>query len=182
MLSFFGCPKLYHAQILCLYVILLIICRSERRTASFGLLDDGGSGNVRSGGVGDTLESLVGVASGGVGLVDEGFDGSSSTVDGGAGLSGVITSDGRVGGNLLDSVLADSLGDNVKSRGLGSLGSVEGDGGSRLGSVVEAGGVEGGLGPHVAVELNEVSVVTLGELPDEILRAGHLYRLNNIRD
>ena len=88
--------------------------------------------NVSSRGVGDTLESLVGVASGRVGLVDEGLDGSGGTVDGGAGLSGVVTSDGGVLGNLLDSVLADSLGDNVESLGLGSLGSVDGDGGTGL--------------------------------------------------
>jgi hypothetical protein len=36
-------------------------------------------------------------------------------------------------------------------------------------------------GEHVFVELDEVGVVTLGELPDEILRNGHLYRLKVLR-
>lgn len=135
--------------------------------------------NVRSGGVVDALESLVGIASGGVGLVDELGDASLGSVDGGAAVNEMVTLTARGLRNLLDSVLDALLGDDVESLLVLLDGSatadvltstLDGDGGSGLRSVVESSVVQGVLGPHVGVELNEMGVVTLGQLPDQVLR------------
>ena len=40
---------------------------------------------------------------------------------------------------------------------------------------MEAGLVHAVLGPGVEVELNKAGVVSLGELPDDVLGNGHLY-------
>ena len=146
---------------------------------SFGLLDSGsGTVDVRSGGVVDALESLEGIASGGVGLVDELVDASLGSVDGGAAVNEMVTLTARGLSNLLDSVLDALLGDDVESLLLLDdsatadllTSTLDGDGGSGLRSVVESRVVQGVLGPHVGVELNEVGVVTLGQLPDKVLR------------
>jgi hypothetical protein len=160
--------------------------------------DSGGTVDVgdteRLGGLGggvNSLETSEGVSSGRVGLVDESVNGSLGRVDGGGSEGGVLTTSVGVSNHLLDSVLgtvSDGDGESllvVLNTLLtvidGSLGGFDGDGGSGLGRVVETGHVQRVSRPHVGVELNEVGVVTLGELPDEVLRNGHLYRLKVLR-
>ena len=133
----------------------------------------------------NSLESSEGVSLGSGVLEDESLNGSSGGMNGGVAHGGVGSSGDRVSGDLLDSVLGTVGDSNVESLlvllGGGSVhdglsSSVDGDGGCGLRSVVEAGHVQRVSGELVEVELDEVSVVTLGELPDEILRNGHLYR------
>jgi hypothetical protein len=133
----------------------------------------------------NSLESSEGVSLGSGVLEDESLNGSSGGMNGGGAHGGVGSSRDRVSGDLLDSVLGTMGDSNVESLlvllGGGSVhdgltSSVDGDAGGGLRSVVEAGHVQRVSGELVEVELDEVSVVTLGELPDEILRNGHLYR------
>lgn len=133
----------------------------------------------------NSLESSEGVSLGSGVLEDESLNGSSGGMNGGGAHGGVGSSGDRVSGDLLDSVLGTMGDSNVESLlvllGGGSVhdgltSSVDGDAGGGLRSVVEAGHVQRVSGELVEVELDEVSVVTLGELPDEILRNGHLYR------
>lgn len=158
-----------------------------------GRSDSGGTVDVadteRLGGLGggvNSLESSEGVSSGGVGGEDESVNGSLGGVNGGGGEGGADGTSVGVGVHLLDTVNG-TVGDgNLESllvglgTGLsldGSSGGFDGDGRGGGGRVMETGHVQRVSGPHVRVELNEVSVVTLGELPDEVLRYGHLYRL-----
>lgn len=133
----------------------------------------------------NSLESSEGVSLGIGVLEDESLNGSSGGMNGGVAHGGLGSSGDRVSRDLLDSVLGTMGDSNVESLlvllGGGSVhdgltSSVDGDGGGGLRSVVEAGHVQRVSGELVEVELDEVSVVTLGELPDEILRNGHLYR------
>jgi len=138
-------------------------------------LDGSHSVDVSSGRVSNSLESLEGVSSGGVGHEDLGVDGSSGTgdgsVDGGRVVSLGASSD-LADGLLVDTVVGTVSDSNVDFLAVLATGNT--DGGGSLGSVVETGHVQGVSGEHVFVELDEVGVVTLGELPDEILRNGHI--------
>jgi hypothetical protein len=134
----------------------------------------GGSAGLNEAAEDELLDLLV--------LVGEALDNLGNSVDvlGHLGGGDEETSLGGSGSSLLLAVGLLVLGDE----GEGSLeflfgvlfSGSEADGAGSAGSVVEAGEGEGVVGPLVASELDKLSIVSLGESPNNAVGGLHFYR------